>query len=66
MTLSFGIFRCVRKTHIQDEKGLETYRLVFEDEKENKLSMTALKEDLDNFNIGQFLPWELVQKQSTL
>ena len=66
--ISFGIFQLRRKSHIRDVNRKDKYRLVFEDteEKGTKLSILVGKEDFEKLDIGDYLSWEMTQKQATL
>lgn len=68
MVISFGIFQLRRKSHIRDVNREDKYRLIFEDteEKGTKLSIVVEKADFEKLDIGDYLPWEMTQKQATL
>lgn len=68
MVISFGVFQLRKKSHIRDVNREDKYRLVFEDteEKSTRLSIAVGKEDFERLDIGDYLPWEMTQKQSTL
>ena len=66
MVLKFGVFTCTRKTHTESKDKDDSYKLVFKDDEGGQISLTVEKRDYENINVGSFLPWDIVQRQTTL
>ena len=62
----FGVFECVGKNHVVNKKGRKTFKVKFEDEYENRLTVVVDESGFKHFEPGDALPWQIVKRQSTL
>lgn len=64
--IKLGSFKFAGKTHNQNKEGVDTFRLKFEDEEENRISLKCDEMDFDNYSEGDFYDLAKAIRQDTL
>lgn len=59
----FGLFKCIGGSY---NKKKNEYKLKLEDGSGNRLSIKVDEHIFESFDLGDPLPWKMVQHQSTL
>ena len=66
ITITFGRFLFDGKSHTVNKDGVDTFRLKFKDDHENKLSIKCAESDFEKYDEGDYFEWDIIQRQSTL